>query len=511
MNDRKPPFKKSSFKRKIRTQENSRTGTEPFAKSDAPSKFDRKEKPQPRKYDDTRLNPKSRNQSDSNSKSRFKSDSAHKSKTRFQPDELSNAKTRYKSEAPFKGKSKIKNTIDHHQNSDPERKNLCQHFGICSGCTTLNKKYASQLKSKDTKLRDLFQEFRKLTIAPIVPCPEEFHYRFKLQLPFGRKSVGHKSFVTLGLHSVDNRFIVDQAECKIQDLGLTRASQAIRLWARKEKITPYNEKTGNGILRHALIRKSFATGEILVGIILNDYDLPNRKDFSKSLFSTLRDALGKKSEFGKLVGIVMNSNMKNTNMVLGKDFSLLWGRSYLKEKIGPYHFKVGLNNFIQVNPYQTATLYNLILDEIPEKSKVVDAYSGMATIGIWIASKAKEVICTEENQDSFRAGIEAIKMNHIKNVRIKQGRSAEVLPETLAKEDPDVLVLDPPRIGLDEKTIEGILSNPPRKIVYVSCDPDSLLRDSRILSRGYYLTKLTPIDMFPQTGHIETVAVFETK
>lgn len=387
------------------------------------------------------------------------------------------------------------------------RQNLCQHFGICGGCTQLKTLYATQLKNKETKLRNLFKKYTDTKIHPILASPHEFDYRFKVQMPFGRRSIGHKTLLTLGIHNVDNKFIVDQAECKIQDPGLTKVAQAIRLWARKEKLSPYNEKSGNGDLRHIVLRKSLATGEILVGIVTSDWELARKKDISKSLFNHLRDAIGKKGAYGKLVGIVQNVNSKNTNMVLGKETNLLWGRPYIFDKIGNFKFKVNLHTFIQVNPYQTPTLYNLVRENIPEKSRVVDAFAGMGTIGIWISQQAHSVVCLEENADSFRSGLEAIRTNNIKNVKFRKGRTEDTLPEILARGDADVLVLDPPRVGMQDQAIRGIVGSPPPRIIYVSCDPVTMHRDISHLNKTYHLTDLHPVDLFPQTDHLETVAV----
>ncbi|MCG9874003.1 MAG: 23S rRNA (uracil(1939)-C(5))-methyltransferase RlmD [Leptospiraceae bacterium] len=392
--------------------------------------------------------------------------------------------------------------------SDPTN---CQHFGICGGCTLLKTKYPSQIKSKETEINKLFQSYRKLTIHPMLPSPEPFFYRHKVQMPFGRRKIGHKTLVTVGLHDVDKKFIVDQAECKIQDPGLTKAAQAIRLWARKENLNPYNEKTGWGLLRHVVLRKSHSTGEILVGIVSSEGNWPRQKDVSKSLFSHLRDALGKNGNFGKLVGIVQNTNSRKTNMVIGKETNLLWGRPYLLEKIGNYQFKVGINTFIQVNPYQIPTLYNLVKEQIPPNANVIDTYAGMGTIGIWISKQARNVVCIEENPDSFRAGIDSTKMNQVKNVKMKKGRTSDLLPQLLTESETDVLILDPPRIGVDEKSLFAINENPPAKVVYVSCDPITLQRDVGILSKSFYLTDIYPVDLFPQTNHIESVAILERK
>lgn len=357
----------------------------------------------------------------------------------------------------------------------------------------------------------MFGKYDQTTIHPILPSPQELDYRHKIQLPFGRRKIGRKMMVTLGLHSLDNSFIVDQAECRIQDPGLTRAAQAVRQWARKENLSSYNDRSGSGILRHVVMRKSLSTGEIIVAIVTNGEKLPGGNQVSKSLFTHLRSALGKKSEYGKLVGLLQNINSKSTKMVLGKDTHVLWGRPYILEKIGKYKFKVSITNFIQVNPYQTPSLYNLVLDHVNKGAKVIDAFAGMGTIGIWISEQAGQVVCTEENPDSVRTGLEAIRVNGLKNIRFKKGRSEDVLPDLLSQGNMDILIVDPPRIGLESKTIEAIQAHPIPKIIYVSCDAETLKRDIGMLKGKFKLTHLHPVDLFPQTDHLELVAVLELK
>lgn len=429
----------------------------------------------------------------------------------------------------------------------------CQHFGICGGCSHLKTPYQQQLENKYKFLTRILEQpphwsgslesnsarsvnsvtnsqggkhsSRKkpksflnknpssssIKIHSVLPSPQVYDYRHKVQLPFGRRKIGRKTVITLGLHNRDKSFIVDQAECRIQDQGLTQVVRGIRQWARKENLSSYNEKSGTGLLRHVVLRKSYSTGEILVAIVINAESLPRSKDLSKSLFVQLRSTLGKNSSLGKLVGILTNTNTKNTHMVLGKKTELLWGRPYLLEKVGKLKFKVNIQNFIQVNPFQTEGLYNIVLSHIPNGSKVVDAYAGMGTIGMWVAGKAEKVVCAEENPDSFRSGLEAIKTNQLKNVRFKKGKTEDILPEIMESGDWDTVVFDPPRIGLDPKAIQTILEHKPPQIIYVSCDPVTFKRDLDLLGSEYICEEIYPVDLFPQTEHLELVGILKKR
>lgn len=370
--------------------------------------------------------------------------------------------------------------------------------------------YGKELSKKEQFLKETFSAFRHVEIRPILASPSAELYRHKLQLPFGRRVIGKKVITTLGLFNRESTFIVDQNECLIQEQALTEITQAVKLWARKEGLPPYNEKSKRGILKYLVARKSFTTKEILVGIVTAQEHIPHPKDLSKRLHNHITDRIGKSGKYGKLVGIIQNINLRHTSMALGREENLLWGRPYINESIGKYRFRVGLSTFLQVNPSQTPSLYNLILDEIEKGSRVIDAYSGIGTISLWLSGVAKEVIGLEENPNSHKTAIEALKNNHISNVKFRKGRVSETLPMLLAQ-DYSTVVLDPPRSGLGEEVALELANSRIQKIIYVSCDPISLRDDVRILSKNYYLSSLQPVDMFPKTDHLETVAVLNRK
>ncbi len=386
----------------------------------------------------------------------------------------------------------------------------CVHFGLCGGCSLLDWEYSRELKSKENKVKSLFQSYRHVEFRPIIPSQNPHFYRNKIQLPFGRRKIGSKTVLNLGLFNRDSTFIVDQTECKIQDPGLTEIVLAAKKWAKEERLQPYNERTRKGLLKYLVARKAYSTGEILVGIVTNEEEIPYAKNRSKSLHSHIASRIGKNGALGKLVGIVQNYNPAHSSMALGKDEYLLWGRAYIRESLGDFHFRAGLSTFLQVNPSQTPTLYNTILAEIPAGAKVIDAFSGIGTSTLWISRIAKEVIGIEENPFSFKASLEALKHNRINGVKFRRGRVQDVLP-TLIGKGFDHLVVDPPRIGLGEDVCLTIGDSEITKLVYVSCDPESLARDAMILTRSFYLKSIQVIDMFPRTEHKETIAIFIRK
>lgn len=386
----------------------------------------------------------------------------------------------------------------------------CVHFGVCGGCSHLDWEYSRELKSKENKVKSLFQSYRHVEFRPIIPAQNPHFYRNKIQLPFGRRRIGDKTILNLGLFNKESSFIVDQTECKIQDPGLTEVVLAVKKWAKEEKLPPYNEKNKRGLLKYLVARKAYSTGEILVGIVTNEEEIPYAKNRSKSLHSHILNRIGKKGTYGKLVGIVQNYNPAHTSFALGKEEYLLWGRPYIKETLGDFHFRAGLSTFLQVNPSQTPTLYNTILAEIPPGAKVIDAFSGIGTSTLWISRITKEVIGIEENPFSFKASLEALKYNRAVGVKFRKGRVQDVLPTVMGKGF-DHLVVDPPRIGLGENVCETIGDSEIQKLIYVSCDPESLARDAIVLTRFFYLKSIQVIDMFPRTEHKETIAVFIRK
>lgn len=375
----------------------------------------------------------------------------------------------------------------------------CRHFQKCGGCDYLNFSYERQLIKKQEKLLEIFKDYKEILAKQVIPCDHPYFYRHKVQLPFGYKY----GKVLLGCYEINSHAVIDQYECCIQDEELSQIAWTVRSWAQKYKLSTYNEKSHAGFLRHLLLRKSLSTGEILIGLITNG----SRPQNSKFLAQQLLEMIGQKltNNPPKIVGIIQNINTRKTNVVLGEKEEIWWGRPYLKELLGDYKFKLHLSTFFQVNPYQTPLLYNEVLKNISENSRVLDLYCGVGSITLWISSKAKEVIGVEENPVSISAAKTAQKLNNIKNVQFVKADCVDFI-QKISPGHFDCIVVDPPRKGLESKVVDHIINLQPQFLNYVSCNPQTLLRDLNLFKRFYNVLFIQGVDMFPQTEHIECVA-----
>lgn len=386
--------------------------------------------------------------------------------------------------------------------------NECMHFGTCAGCDLLDLPYAEQLKEKELEVKDIFRDWKNLPIKKTMPSPEEYFYRHKVQLPFGHKKGKYEEILTLGLHAKDYSKIIDLKECKIQDEALSAIAWDVRDWAREEKYTAYNERYDRGFLKYLILRKSHFSGEILVCLVTSTPKEIVKKKL-ESLILKIQTTLSKPELKGKsiLAGIIQNINKEKTTMAIGDHERLLWGKKYIKEELGGFKYRVGLSTFIQVNPFQTPRLYEEIINNVPEGANVIDAYCGIGTISLWLSKKAKSVLGIESNPHSIEFANIAVKENKIRNVKFLVGDSARILSQLEGSHE--ILVVDPPRSGLERNCVNAILAMNFKKIIYVSCNPETLEEDARNLSRQYTLKSVQPVDMFPQTFHIESVAIFE--
>ena len=384
-----------------------------------------------------------------------------------------------------------------------DKKYECSHFPGCGGCTILDKGYESQIASKCETLKSLFSK-SDIEIPPVLPSPEPFFYRHKVQLPFGST---RKSRIVLGCYASHSHSVVDQKMCLIQDRDLTSIASSIRQWALKSGLTPYNEKGGSGFLRHVLLRKGAGTGQILIGLVTNGDRPPGTRAMASGLLDIVTRQIG---ENCKIAGIVQNVNLRKTNVVLGQKEYTWWGSPFLKEKLGSLKFKVGLSTFFQVNPFQTPVLYNEVLRWISPGSGVIDLYSGTGSIALWIASHASKVIGIEENRASVEAARNAASLNGIKNAKFMAGDVSDLF-EKLDGGEFDQAVIDPPRKGFHPQFANQLKVSALKRIIYVSCNPQSLVRDIDLLSPSYRLVSVQGVDMFPHTDHLECVAVMERR
>ena len=389
-------------------------------------------------------------------------------------------------------------------------KNQCQHFKICSGCHYLDKNYQEELDLKKNLIYQIFSKFKGVKIAPIIPSPLSENYRNKIQVPFGTRKIKGKNHLVLGLFDKDSKFVVDQRECQIQSPDLTSLLLSVKDWAKKEKLSVYNPRRRNGLLRYLVARKSNSTNEVLLALVTTEERFPYQKESSKRLNQLINSNWKSIGSKAKLVGILQNFNSQNTNMALGKETDIWWGRNYIKERILEYDFRVGIDTFLQTNPFALIPLYERALKELNPNETIIDAYCGIGTTSLFFSKKSKNIIGIEENPAAIKAGIEAIRTNKIKNIKLRKGSVSDILPQII-NSNIDTMVLDPPRIGIGFEVIQSILFSNLKKLVYISCDPYTLFEDVRALNNKYNLEMIIPVDMFPRTRHIELIAIMNQK
>ena len=381
----------------------------------------------------------------------------------------------------------------------------CPHFlPRCGGCSTLTTPYNEQLAAKHALLQELFLPL-DATVPPVLKSPQTEYYRHKVQLPFGTSGKGAVLRPTIGCYAVDSHKVIDQHTCRIQERDLSTIAWTLREWAVRTGLPVYSERTGNGFLRHVVLRKAAGTGEVLIGLVTNGGRIEGSRHLSRMLLSMLE----KKSLSGSVVtGVVQSINTRLTNVVLGSEEQVWWGRPYIKEVLGEWRYKIGLSTFFQVNPFQTANLYNEVLRHIVPGSRVLDCYCGVGSIALWISRKAALVQGVEENPVSVQAARTAARLNDATNVRFVAG-DAETELHRSVREGFSCVVVDPPRKGLTESSIETIKNSGIGRVVYVSCNPQTLLRDVRLLQSEFRLLSVQGVDMFPHTGHVEAVALLD--
>ncbi len=380
---------------------------------------------------------------------------------------------------------------------------LCPVSGKCGGCTLQHMAYDEQLKQKEGKVRDCIERIggiKNPPMEPIVGAERLKNYRNKAQFPVGTDREGKPVSGFYRRHSHD---VVNMPDCCIQASVNKPIVEAVLTFMEERKVPVYNEETGKGLIRHIFTRVGFATKEVMACIVINGEDLKEASD----LAVILKDIV--EAEGLTFVSLCLNINKKNTNVILGDKVKCIWGRPYIEDKIGDVTYRISPLSFYQVNPEQTVKLYNLALEYagLTGNEVVWDLYCGIGTISLFLARHAKEVYGVEIVPEAIEDAKENANLNGIDNAKFQAGAAEDLAPSLPC---PDVIVVDPPRKGCDEKLLETILKNAPGRIVYVSCDPATLARDLKILiAGGYELKHVRPVDQFIHSGHIETVCQLE--
>ena len=381
----------------------------------------------------------------------------------------------------------------------------CAFARQCGGCQLQALSYEQQLAFKEKKVRGHLERiggFTELPMEPIIGMDEPYHYRNKAQFPVGKNKEGR---IITGFYAGRTHTIIENRDCA---LGVSQNKEVLdRVIAHMEAygIEPYNEETGKGLVRHILIRYGFFTGEVMVCLVLNGSSIPQKETLIEHLL-----------EIPGMTSITINVNKKRSNVILGEEIRLLWGKPYITDKIGDISYQISPLSFFQVNPFQTGKLYSKALEyaDLHGEETVWDLYCGIGTISLFLAQKAKFVRGVEIIPAAIENANDNARLNGIENVEFFVGKAEEVLPAEYKKNGiyADVIVVDPPRKGCEESLLATMIEMQPKRIVYVSCDSATLARDLKYLcERGYELRKVCPVDQFGGTVHVETVALLTRK
>ena len=377
-----------------------------------------------------------------------------------------------------------------------EKKQICSVAKKCGGCQYQGVAYQEQLKKKQKMEEDLFKKFCK--VEPIIGMKNPCNYRNKVQSVFGRDRKGN---VISGTYEANSHRIVPVEDCMIEDKKAQEIIRTVRKLLPSFKIKTYNEDSGYGLLRHVMVRRGFKSGEIMVILVLGSPILPSKNNFVKAL----------RKEHPEISTVVLNVNDKKTSMVLGDREITLYGKGFIRDELCGCTFRISPKSFYQVNPVQTEILYQTAIDyaQLTGKETVIDAYCGIGTISLIAAKHAKKVIGVELNGDAVKDAKINAKENNISNAEFYKGDAGEFMVKMAENgQKADVVFMDPPRSGSDEKFMSSVVKLSPKRVVYVSCGPDTLARDLKYFEKhGYKVKKIQPVDMFPYTEHCETVCL----
>lgn len=372
----------------------------------------------------------------------------------------------------------------------------CDAFGgehACGGCDWLMADYDTQLDWKSELIKATFAPLHLDTqIKAIVPSPQPQFYRNKSFLPVGKTAHG----IEFGIFERYSHTVVPHKACLLQPPVMDEILNEIVAFAKQVKLEPYNEHTQKGILRHAGIRINSSQDEILLIIVTKGSKFPFTQQFIRTMTT----------RFPQIKGIIQNINRSLGNVILSNEDKLLFGVPYLNETLGKVHFRLHYRSFFQINPGTTEKLYNHLKDNLNADDIVLDAFCGIGSIGLYVADKVKQVIGIEEVQEAIADAEYNQTLNKADNVSFILGKVETELPALMQKHKFATAILDPPRKGVESSALLALAEHKIKHIIYVSCNPMTLVRDIRLLlDQGYKVKEVTPFDMFPQTWHIETV------
>ena len=380
----------------------------------------------------------------------------------------------------------------------------CATYKRCGGCSLRHIKYKETLKMKQNSVESLVNKTLKTPVKVLetIGMERPVYYRNKAQFPLG---LDKDNIPQIGVFANRTHEIVPIEKCLIQNEEAQKVAKTILNFIKKNNLTIYNEKTGKGLFRHIVVKVGLKTKEIMCILVINGKGFNQEQELVKELTE----------KYPNVKTIVKNINMKNTNVILGLENINIYGDGYIKDVLGDYTFKISPLSFYQVNPVQAEKLYNIGVEkaQISKEDIVFDLYCGIGTISLFMSKYAKKVYGVEIVEQAIEDAKENAKINNIENVEFIAGDTEIILDDLINKNKiiPDVIMVDPPRKGLDNTSIENILKIKPRRVAYISCNPATLVRDLAKFEETYNISDIQPVDMFPYTSHVECVCVLELK
>ena len=380
----------------------------------------------------------------------------------------------------------------------------CATYKRCGGCNLRHLSYDATLDLKQNIVQNLVKKNLKscVSVNKTWGMGNPYNYRNKLQYPVGKDKNGN---IIVGVFANRTHEIIKTEECLIQNKKANEIAKFIVQLAKKYDMSVYDENNQQGLLRHIVIKTGIRTNEIMVILVINGDSLSYQENFLNEL----------KNKYNEIESIVLNINKKNTNVILGDKNINLLGNGYIKDILGDYYFRISPLSFYQVNPVQAEALYNIAIEglNITKQDVVFDLYCGIGTISIFASKYAKKVYGVEIVEQAIKDAKWNSEFNKIENTKFIAGDTEKVIDDLINNKKiiPNIVIVDPPRKGLDRNTINNIIKIHPKKIAYISCNPATLVRDLAYLEDMYKIEMIQPVDMFPWTSHVECVAVLELK
>lgn len=374
----------------------------------------------------------------------------------------------------------------------------CPVYKKCGGCQLQNLSYPEQLRLKQNKVIRLLRDFGR--VSPIIGMDDPYHYRNKVQAAF---FTDRKGVVRSGVYQSGSHRIVSVDSCQIEDQTADKIIVSVRKLLPSFHLTTYNEDTGRGFLRHVLVKRGFATNEVMLVLVTGTPVFPSKNNFVKAICR----------QFPEITTVIQNINPYQTNLVLGERQTVLYGKGYIEDVLCGCRFRISPKSFYQINPVQTGILYGKAIEfaRLNGSETVLDAYCGVGTIGIIAAKRgAGQVVGVELNGDAVRDAIQNARANRLKNIRFYKGDAGDFMQAVAAEHAHiDTVLMDPPRAGSSQPFLDALIQMSPETVVYISCNPETLARDLRYLQQNsrYRVQQIQPVDMFPHTLHIETVVL----